>query len=101
MRRAAVLGLLAAAAVVALLVAPIASGEPDGLERVAIAEGFSGSATDHVLADLPTADYSVRGIDDPGRSTALAGLVGVAVTFAVGTGLFAVLRRLAPEPAPA
>lgn len=100
MRRAAVAALLAAAAAVALLLAPIASGEPDGLKRVAIDEGFSGSATDHALADLPTADYAVEGVDDPRWSTALAGLVGIAATFAVGAALFAALRRLGPSGAP-
>jgi hypothetical protein len=91
-----VAALLVLAAVVALFVSPLASGDPDGLERVALDQGFAASADQHALAELPTADYSVRGVDDPRWSTALSGLIGVGATFALGAGLFAVVRRMAP-----
>jgi hypothetical protein len=93
-----VAALLVVAAVVALFVSPVASADPDGLERVALDQGFADSADQHALADLPTADYAVRGVDDPRWSTALSGLIGVAVTFALGAGLFALVRRMAPVP---
>lgn len=84
---------LAVAAVLVLLVAPRASSEPDGLERVAQDEGFSAEAEDHALSDAPTADYGVEGIDDEALGTGVAGLIGIAVTFAIAGGLFLLLRR--------
>ena len=70
-----------------------ASSEPDGLEKVAIEEGFADTQTDHALDDAPTAGYEVRGVDDNGLSTGLAGLIGVAITFAATGLLFLVVRR--------
>lgn len=83
---------LAAGAVVALVVAGVlsgfASGEPDGLERVAIDQGFDEAAADHALADSPLADYAVQGVEDERVSTGLAGVIGVAITLVVAGGLF-------------
>jgi hypothetical protein len=86
-------GLLVAVAL-ALLVSPFASSKPDGLERVAREEGFSGTARDHALDKGPVADYSVTGIQDERVATGLAGLVGVLATFGLGLGAFAGLRAL-------
>jgi PDGLE domain len=94
---------LAVALVLAFLVSPHASSSPDGLERVATDKGFSEEADDSAAADGPLAGYAVRGVDDDGLSTGLAGAIGVAVTFAVGTGLFVLMRarhrRSRPEAA--
>lgn len=84
---------LAVAVVLALFVAPEASTKPDGLEKVAIDEGFVDTADDHAFAGLPTADYAVRGVDDERLGTGLAGLIGVTVTFLVAGAVFVVLRR--------
>jgi cobalt/nickel transport system permease protein len=94
---------LVVAAALAFFVAPEASSDPDGLERVAIDEGFVDEADDHALADSPVADYSVEGVDDERLSTGLAGLLGVGATFLVGTGLLLAVRAIgrrptAPEP---
>lgn len=83
----------------AYLVSPLASSSPDGLERVAIDEGLAGSAQDHALDDSPLAGYQVRGVEDEGRSTALSGIVGVAITFGVGLVLFGLVRTLRPRRA--
>jgi cobalt/nickel transport system permease protein len=91
---------LAACVALALLVAPRASSQPDGLERVAIDEGFAEEAASHALEDLPTADYGVEGIADEGLSTGLAGVLGIAVTFAVAAGAVLLLRRGRPSRAP-
>lgn len=96
---------LGLAAALAFFVSPHASGEPDGLNRVAIDEGFADEETNHALADTPTAGYAVEGVDDDGLSTGLAGLIGVAVTFAIAGGLLLVVRRAggtrrSPPPAP-
>ena len=69
-----------------------AADEPDGLERVAIDEGFDEAAEDHALADSPLADYAVEGVEDERLSTGLAGLVGVAITLVVAGGLFYGIR---------
>jgi cobalt/nickel transport system permease protein len=86
---------IALAVVLALLISPHASSEPDGLGRVAIDEGFERAEEPHALADLPTAGYAIRSVDDHGLSTGLAGLLGVAATFAITGGLFLLLRRSA------
>jgi hypothetical protein len=78
--------------VVALIVAGVLSGfaadDPDGLERVAIDEGFDETAEGHALADSPLADYAVEGVEDGRLSTGLAGVIGVAITLVVAGGLF-------------
>jgi PDGLE domain len=93
---------LAVALALAFFVSPQASGDPDGLERVAIDEGFADEATAHDLADSPLADYGVEGVDDERISTGLSGIIGVAVTFAVAGGALLLYRqarrRRAPEP---
>jgi hypothetical protein len=84
------------AALLVLVVAPLASREPDGLERVAIDEGFVDSAEDHALADSPLADYQVSGVEDEATGTRLSGLIGVLITFGVGAaivGAFVVMRK--------
>ena len=90
----------------AFFVSPLASSSPDGLEKVSVDQGFDSTARDHDLADSPLADYGVRGVDDEGTSTGLAGIIGVVVTFGVGLLLFATIRtvrarRSAAPPSPA
>lgn len=84
---------LAVAVALAVLVAPRASSAPDGLERVAIDEGFAEGAGDHALADAPTADYGISGLDHDALATGLAGLLGIAVTFGVAWGVLTLVRR--------
>ena len=84
---------LAVALLLAFVVSPQASSQPDGLEKVAIDNGFIDAADDHDLAGSPLADYGVEGVDDDRLSTGLAGVIGVVVTFAFGAGLFALVRR--------
>lgn len=84
---------------VALLVSPFASSEPDGLEKVAEDEGFDGLAEEHAWADGPLADYGVAGIDQEHLSTAVAGLLGVALILGLTYLLSHLVRRGRPEPA--
>jgi hypothetical protein len=81
------------ALVLAGIVSGFASSSPDGLEKVAEEKGFGGTARDHDLASSPLADYGVQGIDNARLSGGLAGLVGVGVTLAVGSGVFVLVRR--------
>jgi cobalt/nickel transport system permease protein len=96
-RRLPVLGVVAVGLVVAaalvILVAPHASSSPDGLERVAAEQGIDAGARDHALSDGPLADYSLGGDGRSALGTAVAGLAGIAVTFAVGAGAVWVFRR--------
>lgn len=84
---------LIVALVLAFFVSPSASGDPDGLDKVAIDRGFADTETDHAFGDAPTAGYEVRHVDDDRLSTGLAGVIGVAVTFAVAGGVMLVVRR--------
>jgi cobalt/nickel transport system permease protein len=87
---------LAVAAILVLVAAPLASSQPDGLERVAIDQGFIEEAEDHPLSGSPLADYGVSGVEDETAGTRVAGLVGVLITFGVGAAIvatFVVLRK--------
>ncbi|WP_037637226.1 PDGLE domain-containing protein, partial [Streptomyces noursei] len=80
-----------------------ASSSPDGLEKVAHDKGLDTKTEAHATADSPLADYSVKDIANPRLAGGLAGVIGVAATLAVGTGVFVVLRRrkAAADAAPA
>ena len=80
--------------VVAGVLSGLASSEPDGLEKVAIEEGFADTADDHALADTPLADYQVDGVDDGRLSTGIAGVIGVAVTLVATVGLLYGVKRM-------
>jgi hypothetical protein len=74
-------GLAAALAVTALVVVAaslFASGDPDGLERVAEDGGFLGAAEDSPFQLI--ADYVFPGLDGQ-IATVVAGLIGVALVF--------------------
>lgn len=88
-----VVGGLAISFALAFFVSPRASTEPDGLDKVAIDHGLDRAQKPHVLGDTPTAGYALEGVDDHRLSTGLAGLIGVTVTFLLGAGLIAVVRR--------
>jgi hypothetical protein len=85
-------GLVVAVALV-VFVAPFATSDPDGLERVAIDHGLDAQVQDHDLASSPFADYGVDGVDSPTAGTALAGIVGVVLVFGIGYGTFAATKR--------
>ena len=99
------------AALLAGVASNFASSSPDGLDNTAL----SGCTLDdqgeitggtcmaqqeqaHQTADSPLADYGIRGIDNEFLSTGLSGILGVAVTFAIGGGLFWLVRRRKPAP---
>jgi cobalt/nickel transport protein len=102
MRLALFIGLgLAVALALAFFVSPGASSEPDGLNKVAIDEGFADQESAHATEDSPLAGYGVEGVDDDRLSTGLAGIIGVVVTFAVVGGGLLGLRRIARRRSPA
>jgi cobalt/nickel transport system permease protein len=71
---------LAVAVVVVVVLAPLASSDPDGLERVAIDAGFAEQGTDASFQILP--DYSVPFLGEGPLSLVAAGLIGVVLVFA-------------------
>jgi hypothetical protein len=71
---------LAICVVVVVGAALFASGDPDGLERVADDTGFLGAAEGSPFSII--ADYAFPGLTGP-MATVVAGLIGVAVLFGV------------------
>lgn len=69
---------LAIAGLVVALAAVFASGDPDGLDSVAIEQGFEQAATESGVQVLP--GYAIPGLDGT-VSTIVAGVVGVALIF--------------------
>lgn len=70
---------LALVAIVIVVLGPLASSEPDGLERVAIDAGFAEQGSEATYQVLP--DYSVPFLGDGPLSLIVAGLIGVALIF--------------------
>ncbi|GAA3929911.1 energy-coupling factor ABC transporter permease [Streptomyces gulbargensis] len=88
------------ALVLAGFVSFYASASPDGLEKVAADQGIDATAEEHAAAGSPLADYGVEGVEAERLSGGLAGVIGVGVTLAAGTGVFwAVRRRKTPADA--
>lgn len=87
-----VIGGLVVALALVFFVAPIASSDPDGLERVAIDAGFAEAAAEHPVGG-PLADYGVSGIEDGRLGTVAAGAIGVVATFLVGLVIASLLRK--------
>lgn len=98
-----VLAGLGVAAVLAGGVSYLASSSPDGLDATTLegctvndaGEIIGGSciaqrAGGHELGGSVLADYGIKGLDG---STGLAGLIGVVLTFAIGLGVFWLVRR--------
>lgn len=77
-----------------------ASGSPDGLEKVAgdVLPGIASHTQEHAQADTVFAGYSTDGVGNDRLSGAIAGIVGVAITLAVASLLFLVVRRRRGRP---
>ncbi len=78
-------------ALVLVLLSPLASPDPDGLERVAENHGFIERALEPVYQLIP--DYVFPGISDERLATVAAGAVGVLAVFAVTWGAASLLGR--------
>lgn len=85
--------LLGSAFLLALVASPFASGLPDGLEWVAGQYRFLHESAPRFVQLLP--DYSIPGMGNEALSTGLAGVIGVAATFALSWVVARVLRRTA------
>ncbi|HMK11866.1 MAG TPA: PDGLE domain-containing protein [Acidimicrobiales bacterium] len=83
---------LAVAFVLAFFVSPYASSKPDGLNKVAADKGFDSDIQESPVNGSPLAGYDVHGVHDAKLSKGLSGIIGVALTFAIGYGLLTLLR---------
>ncbi len=95
--RAFVISGLGVALLVAVLLSPFASSDPDGLDRVAQDQGFEQKAAEEPVAHkLPFyqmfEEYQLRGVPEQ-ISTPAAGLIGTLVTFGLAWGAGKVLIR--------
>lgn len=88
-----VVGIAVAALVLAGIVSYYASGDPDGLTKVSQDKGFADTEKDHGAKDSPFAGYATEHVDNARLSGGLAGVVGVVVVLALGSGLAYVVRR--------
>lgn len=71
------------------LLSPLASADPDGLERVAEDHGFIERALDPAYNLLP--DYTIPGLNGP-LSTMLSGVIGLLIVFALAYGIMLLIR---------
>lgn len=102
-RRGWILAGLGVALATAVFLSPFASVEPDGLERVAIDQGFA-DREQPTAEKLPStrlfSGYALRGLPEPGIARAAAGAVGTLAVFGLALGLGRLLRRPDPTDAP-
>ncbi|GAB4500276.1 MAG: energy-coupling factor ABC transporter permease [Anaerolineales bacterium] len=68
-------------ALLVVLISPLASGDPDGLERVAIDMGFIDAGQSAPYQIIP--DYTIPFLGETAISTIIAGIVGVIVVGAI------------------
>lgn len=78
-------------AIALVMLAPFASGSPDGLERVAEDSGFMSVALSAPYSII--SDYQLPGVQNEAVSTALAGVVGVTVVYLLVAGCAYLLHR--------
>ena len=76
----------------AFFVSPHASSKPDGLNKVAAEKGFDSGIQPSPVVGSPLAGYGVDGVHDTKLSKSLSGIIGVALTFAVGYGVMTIVR---------
>jgi len=83
------LGLLIAAVLAAF--AFLASGSPDGLERIAEDQNFIHKAK--ILIESPLPDYQLPLVKNEKISTAAAGIIGVSVVFIAAVLIGKILKK--------
>ena len=79
--------ILLLALLVAVILSPLASSSPDGLERVATDLGFIEKGEGKNIIKSPIPDYLLPGIKNEAAATAAAGVAGTLITFGAMYGL--------------
>jgi cobalt/nickel transport protein len=88
-----ILPFLAIAIIIAVLLSPLASSLPDGLERVAEKLGFSDQATEKPLVSAPLPDYTIPVLGETRLSTSIAGLIGTLICFFLPFSLYVFRKK--------
>jgi hypothetical protein len=83
-----IIGLLIALLLV--LLSPLASRFPDGLDSFAEEHGFVDKASEPAFMVVP--EYSFPGVENEAAATILAGLLGTLIMFGLGFGLASMLK---------
>ena len=85
--------------ILAVLISPLASSSPDGLERVAEDKGFLSNAeqAEPAWKWSPVPDYMIPGIESEAVGTGLAGLAGTLGIFLVSIGVGSLIKKR-PDP---
>lgn len=78
--------------IILVLLSPLASSFPDGLEKVS--EIFNFSERETSLINSPIPDYSLPSIKTSSLSTIFAGFVGVIIVFFILVTLGYVIKKL-------
>jgi ABC-type Fe3+ transport system permease subunit len=78
-------------ALLLVLLTPLASAFPDGLEKVAEGAGFADKAQASSFTVIP--DYSLPGVQNETAATILSGVIGTLLLFGIGFGLAWMLRK--------
>ncbi|KUO62034.1 MAG: hypothetical protein APF84_04970 [Gracilibacter sp. BRH_c7a] len=82
MKKEVIIGIFIALLIVVIL-APLASSNPDGLERVAEDLAFLERADGREVISSPLPDYEVPGLENKTLAGILAGITGTLLTFAL------------------
>jgi cobalt/nickel transport system permease protein len=86
----------AVAALVVVLLSPLASADPDGLEHVATNLGFLDRGLDAPYQAIP--DYTLPFLGETPASTIVAGMIGAIVVAAIAFGIARLIRRRPAQP---
>jgi cobalt/nickel transport system permease protein len=84
------------AALIVVLLSPLASADPDGLERVAGKLGFLNRSLDAPYQIIP--DYTIPFLGETALSTIVAGTIGALVVAALALGIARLVRRRSAQP---
>jgi cobalt/nickel transport system permease protein len=84
------------AALVVVLLSPLASADPDGLERVAGNLGFLDRGLDAPYQIIP--DYTIPLLGETALSTIVAGVIGALVVAALALGVARLVWRRSTQP---
>lgn len=88
---------LLAALVLAFFVSPLASSNPDGLNKVAADHGLDAGAkasSANPASKSPTANYATKGVSNQRVSKGISGVIGVLLTLVIGWALFTWMKRM-------
>ena len=97
--RAVAAGIFVVALILAGVVSFYAASTPDGLTKVSEDQKFATSQKAHATEDGPFAGYGASFVDNDRLSGGVAGIVGVLVVLALGSGLTFAVRRPSRRPA--